>query len=194
MKSLAERPQAKPNLLFGHVEPVPDLSIIAVNVLPKRVGGVHDVESGVSVMFLVEIGGDVQSGRHVELQSRVRLDVSRHTVDQVSYGLAVSGDVSVVVDVVALDDRAVVERVHSLVPVNVASKVGVHSVFEHGLLEGISHVSLVACNLGRVHGSMSHGKDPWSLGSVDGCKVCLEPVDLLVVCVDLGYQPQPVRA
>lgn len=109
------------------------------------------------------------------------LDVSCHTVDNVSEGFTGVGLVSVVVDDGCRVNGAVcAERPEAFVPVDVARDVQVNSIFEEQSLKSISHGHLVAGDGSRVHGTMGTGNNPRGLRAIDCSKIGLHPLVLLV--------------
>lgn len=90
---------------------------IAMDVLEAKVGVVVKVELGVTVVDLVEDGGDVES----DVGSGVGFNVSSGTVDDVSNGLSRVGKVGVVVDDGRVVDGVVTNGQHAFVPMNLLS-------------------------------------------------------------------------
>jgi len=101
--------------------------------------GVDEVELSKAVVDLVKVCSDIKSG----VDGRVRLNVTSGAVDDVSDGYAGVCKVGVVVDNRRHVDGVVTDGVHTLVPVNVTSHVGVDVVLKHDSLESSAHVLLV---------------------------------------------------
>jgi len=110
----------------------------------------------------------------------VCLNVSSHSIDDVGDGNTRVSSVSAVVDDGRVVDRAVANREHTFVPMNVAGNVQVDTVLEEETLKGVAHGLLVACDGSRVHGTVGASNDPRGLCAVDGGKVGLHPLVLLV--------------
>jgi len=110
----------------------------------------------------------------------VGLNVSCHTVDNVRDGDTRVGAVRAVVDDGRVVDRAVADREHTFVPVDVAGHVQVDTILEEKTLKSITHGFLVARNSSRVHGTMRAGDDPGCLRAVYSSKIGFHPLVLLV--------------
>ena len=109
------------------------------------------------------------------------LNVSGHTVDDVSHRLALVDIVGVVVlDGRSVDGSVTAEGQKTLVPVDVTSEVGIDTVLKHEGLECVTNVLLVGRDLGAVHWAVTVDEDPWSLAAVYAGKILGEPVVLLV--------------
>lgn len=111
----------------------------------------------------------------------VCFNVSCHAVDNVRNGNTRVRLVGVVVD----DGRSVDCPIagdwpKALVPVDVAGDVQIHAVLKPEILECCAHVGLVGRVSGRVHGTVGACNYPWGLCAVDGGKIGLHPLILLV--------------
>lgn len=111
------------------------------------------------------------------------LNVSCHTVNNVCDTHTRVSAVSAVVDDGGVINRAVSNREHTFIPVNVARNVQVDTVLEEKTLKGVTHGLLVARDGSRVHGTVRAGNDPRSLRAIDSGKVGLHPLVLLVSLV-----------
>ena len=110
----------------------------------------------------------------------MRFNISCHAIDDVGDTHTRVGAVSAVIDDGGVVDRAVANRKHTFVPMNVAGNVQVDTVLEEKTLEGVTHRLLVPCDGSRVHGTVGASNDPRGLCAVDGGKVGLHPLVLLV--------------
>lgn len=161
-------------------------AVRALDKVPGQDSLVDDVELGETVVGPVENGRDVENVR-ARGEGGVRFNVTGHTVDDVSHGLARVGPVGVVVDDGAhVDGTVVANGEDTLVPVDVAREVGIDTVLEEELLESSAHAVLVARNLRRVHGTVAHGDNPGGLLAVNLGKVILEPLVLFVRLLDVN--------
>lgn len=101
-----------------------------------------------------------------------------------NHRLALVGVISIVVlDGSGIDSTIAAKRKESFIPMDVASKVCIHTILKHQCLKCIAHIALVRSSLTAVHGSMAINEDPRSLGAVDLSEILGQPLVLLVSLV-----------
>ena len=157
----------------------------AISTLSERPSrrGRGNLQLAETIISLVQNGSDVKN-RLVCVQSAVRLNVASHTVDNVNHRLALIGVISVVIlDGSSIDGTVATKREKALVPMNVTSKVSIHTILEHQCLECIANIALVGSGLTAVHGSVAIDEDPRSLAAVNLGEILGQPLILLISLV-----------
>lgn len=152
---------------------ISNLAIAAADILPLQSSGVRNSQLAETVLLGVQHGSDVSEAL-ARTELRVTLNITSHTVDNVSDRLPGVGTVCILVE-----DRAAVEGAvtahgpHTLVPVDVAGEIGINAMFQEQLFECVTEMHHVGGVGGRVHGAMAHDENPGGLLAVDAFQVLL---------------------